>query len=180
MNVSAAAVAVEKPFVAAMLAFVGGDVAGDVYGELWQVFGALGCNELCVVAAIVIAAAVVVVIAVAVLIAAVVVEPVTKVPAAIAVAAAVNYEQNVVAVVLYDGLWTSMSVGPSAIERRRTSANKKGEKKVVISIVICIICQTIVNKIINLYKDYEFIQFENLHLQHVKEKNMEWLSLNPS
>lgn len=58
------------------------------------------------------------------------VELVTIVLVAVAaVAAAVDYEQNVVAVVLYDGLLTSMSVGPSAIERRRTSVIEYKEIK---------------------------------------------------
>lgn len=82
------------------------------------------CSGLCVVAVAIAIAAVAGYVNVVV---AVVVELVTS--ALVAAAAAVvveeaDYEQNVAAMSC-DGLWTSVFVGPSAIERRRTSRNKK-------------------------------------------------------
>lgn len=128
---AAAAVVVAVAVVA--IALEDGDAAvaedvNDVAG--WQVLEAVGYNVLYVVAVIAatVAAAAVVVDVIVVLAGAV--ELVTIVLVAVAaVAAAVDYEQNVVAVVLYDGLLTSMSVGPSAIERRRTSVIEYKEIK---------------------------------------------------
>lgn len=127
---AAAAVVVAVAVVA--IALEDGDAAvaedvNDVAG--WQVLEAVGYNVLYVVAVIAATVAAAVVVDVIVVLAGAV-ELVTIVLVAVAaVAAAVDYEQNVVAVVLYDGLLTSMSVGPSAIERRRTSVIEYKEIK---------------------------------------------------